>query len=46
VVVLAGLSEIQRRQLVSARIALIAGWDAELRVELQDLKALGTDLSI
>jgi len=49
VIVLAGLSEIQRRQLVLAdnRIALNAGWDATmLRLELQDLKSLGADLSV
>lgn len=46
---LVGLSEVQRRQLVLAdnRIALNAGWDADmLRLELQDLKALGADLSM
>lgn len=48
VIVLRGLSEIQRRQLVLAdnRIALNAGWDSEmLRLELCDLKGLGADLS-
>ena len=42
VIVLGGLSETQRRQLVLAdnRIALNAGWDTGmLRLELQDLKA-------
>jgi DNA modification methylase len=49
IVVLRGLSEIQRRQLVLAdnRIALNAGWDLEmLSLELKDLSALGTDLSL
>jgi len=48
VIVLAGLSEVQRRQLMLAdnRIAMNAGWDAEiLRLELQDLSAIGADLS-
>src|SRR5688572_26713378 len=48
VIALAGLSEIQRRQLVLAdnRIALNAGWDLEmLKLELADLKGLGADLS-
>lgn len=48
VIVLAGLSETQRRQLMLAdnRIAMNAGWDAELlRLELQDLSAIGADLS-
>lgn len=48
VIVLRGLSETQRRQLVLAdnRIALNAGWDAEmLRLELCDLRELGADLS-
>ena len=48
VIVLGGLSEIQRRQLVLAdnRIALNAGWDPEmLTLELRDLAALGVDLS-
>ena len=47
VVCLQGLTEIQRRQLMLAdnRIALNAGWDLEvLRLELQDLSALGADL--
>jgi DNA modification methylase len=47
VIVLAGLSEIERRQLVLAdnRIALNAGWDAEmLNLELADLSSLGVDL--
>ena len=49
VVVLRGLSEAQRRQLVLAdnRIALNAGWDAEmLSLELADLSAIGADLSM
>ena len=49
VVVLRGLSDAQRRQLVLAdnRIALNAGWDAEmLSLELADLSAIGTDLSM
>ena len=49
VIVLAGLTELQRRQLVLAdnRIALNAGWDAELlSLELQDLSALGCDLKM
>ena len=48
VVVLRGLSDAQRRQLVLAdnRIALNAGWDAEmLSLELADLSAIGADLS-
>jgi DNA modification methylase len=48
VVVLAGLSETQRRQLVLAdnRIALNAGWDMEmLKLELTELSLLGADLS-
>ena len=49
VVVLKGLTELQRRQLVLAdnRIALNAGWDAEmLSLELADLSGLGADLSM
>lgn len=49
VIVLAGLSEIQRRQLMLAdnRIAMNAGWDTDLlRLELQDLSAIGADLSL
>jgi DNA modification methylase len=49
VIVLRGLSEVQRRQLMLAdnRIALNAGWDLEmLQVELKDLSALGADLSV
>ena len=45
---LRGLTELQRRQLVLAdnRIALNAGWDAEmLSLELADLSAMGADLS-
>ena len=48
VVVLRGLTEMQRRQLVLAdnRIALNAGWNAEmLKLELADLSGLGADLS-
>jgi DNA modification methylase len=48
VVMLAGLREMQRRQLVLAdnRIALNAGWNLEmLHLELKDLSALGADLS-
>src|SRR4030088_1983869 len=47
VIVLSGLSEVQRRQLVLAdnRIALNAGWDLEmLSLELKDLSGLGADL--
>ena len=49
VIVLAGLSELQRRQLMLAdnRIAMNAGWDTDLlRLELQDLSAIGADLSL
>src|SRR6266403_817063 len=48
VIVLAALSESQRRQLVLAdnRIALNAGWDMEmLKLELRELSLLGADLS-
>jgi DNA modification methylase len=48
VIVLGGLSDVQRRQLMLAdnRIALNAGWDADLlKLELKDLSALGADLS-
>src|SRR3979490_301225 len=48
VVVLRGLSDAQRRQLVLAdnKIAMNAGWDAEmLSLELADLSAIGADLS-
>jgi ParB-like nuclease domain len=48
VVVLRGLTEFQRRQLVLAdnRIALNAGWDTEmLSLELADLSGMGADLS-
>lgn len=48
VVVLRGLTEFERRQLVLAdnRIALNAGWDAEmLSLELADLSGMGADLS-
>ncbi len=47
VVILSGLTEVQRRQLMLAdnRIALNAGWDLEmLAVELTDLSVLGADL--
>src|ERR1700724_1713764 len=49
VILLRGLTELQRRQLVLAdnRIALNAGWDLEmLNLELKDLSALGADLSL
>lgn len=49
VIVLSGLSEIQRRELMLAdnRIALNAGWDLEmLAVELTDLSVLGADLEV
>src|SRR4051795_10588865 len=48
VIPLRGLSEVQRRQLMLAdnRIALNAGWDAEmLNLELKELSVLGTDLA-
>jgi len=48
VIILRGLSELQRRQLLLAdnRIALNAGWDPEmLQLELKDLRALGADLA-
>jgi hypothetical protein len=47
VIVLHGLSEVRRRQLMLAdnRIAANAGWDLEmLRLELTDLAALGAEL--
>jgi DNA modification methylase len=47
VVVLHGLTDLQRRQLLLAdnRIALNAGWDLEmLHLELKELTALGADL--
>src|SRR4051812_20522972 len=47
VIPLAGLSEVQRRQLMLAdnRIALNAGWDIEmLNLELKELSVLGADL--
>src|SRR5947209_3195001 len=47
VIPLGGLSEVQRRQLMLAdnRIALNAGWDAEmLNLELRELSVLGADL--
>src|SRR5579862_221389 len=49
VILLHGLTELQRRQLMLAdnRIALNAGWDLEmLNLELKDLSALGADLSL
>ena len=49
VIVLAGLSETQRRQLVLAdnRIAMNAGWDMDmLRFELRDLRDLAVDLRV
>jgi ParB/RepB/Spo0J family partition protein len=48
VIVVSGLTEMERRQLVLAdnRIALNAGWNAEmLRSELKDLSALGAHLA-
>jgi DNA modification methylase len=48
VVVLTGLTDLQRRQLLLAdnRIALNAGWDLQmLQLELKDLTALGADLA-
>jgi DNA modification methylase len=48
VVVLTGLTDVQRRQLLLAdnRIALNAGWDLQmLQLELKDLTALGADLA-
>ncbi len=48
VIPLSGLTELQRRQLMLAdnRIALNAGWDAEmLNLELQELSAMGADLA-
>lgn len=49
VIILNGLTELQRRQLMLAdnRIALNAGWDLEmLAVELADLSVLGADLAV
>jgi len=49
VILLQGLTELQRRQLMLAdnRIALNAGWDLEmLHLELKDLSTLGADLSL
>jgi DNA modification methylase len=49
VITLAGLTDVQRRQLVLAdnRIALNAGWDLEmLNLELKDLSGFGADLSL
>jgi DNA modification methylase len=48
VIVLRGLSDVQRRQLMLAdnRIALNAGWDAEMLIlELQELSVMGADLA-
>ena len=48
VIVLSGLNELQRRQLVLVdnRIALNAGWDLDmLSIELKDLSVLGADLA-
>jgi DNA modification methylase len=48
VVVLTGLTDLQRRQLLLAdnRIALNAGWDLDmLNIELKDLTLLGADLA-
>jgi DNA modification methylase len=49
VIVLKGLTEMQRRQLVLAdnRIALNAGWDLDLlSLKLKDLSVLGADLAM
>jgi DNA modification methylase len=49
VIVLKGLSDVQRRQLILAdnRIALNAGWDLEmLNLELRQLSEVGADLSL
>lgn len=49
VIVLRGLTEVQRRQLVLAdnRIALNAGWDEDvLRLELRDLASIDADLKL
>src|SRR5438034_2247123 len=49
VIALRGLSDVQRRQLMLAdnRIALNAGWDAELlSLELQELSVMGADLAV
>src|SRR6186997_3307627 len=49
VIKVAGLNELQRRQLVLAdnRIALNAGWDMQmLGLELKDLASLGADLNL
>src|SRR6516162_6721808 len=48
VIIVSGLNELQRRQLILAdnRIALNAGWDLDmLHLELKDLSALGADLA-
>jgi DNA modification methylase len=48
VIPLSGLTELQRRQLMLAdnRIALNAGWDAEmLNLELKELSVMGADLA-
>ncbi len=49
VIVLRGLSDTQRRQLMLAdnRIAMNAGWNAELlKLEIQDLRSLSVDLTL
>jgi hypothetical protein len=49
VIVLSGLTDLQRRQLMLAdnRISLNAGWDFEmLHLELKDLAVLGADLAV
>ena len=49
VIVLSGLTDVQRRQLMLAdnRISLNAGWDLEmLHLELTDLTVLGADLAL
>jgi DNA modification methylase len=49
VIVLSGLTELQRRQLMLAdnRISLNAGWDLEmLHLELKDLAVLGANLAV
>jgi DNA modification methylase len=49
VIILSGLTELQRRQLMLAdnRIALNASWDAEmLAAELTELSVLGVDLAV
>src|SRR6266487_4668994 len=49
VIVLSGLTDLQRRQLMLAdnRISMNAGWDLEmLHLELKDLAVLGADLAV